>query len=155
LYVRDVSIDRWATTEGRYEGAKAEKARAVPALPPFDPTPFFAGHRSGGITMNTAVARRLALGDRIMWIGKDGYQPTGLGTIIRITAHEVEVRWDSDSLKRYRRAHLHNIRHVKLISETVETRRQPHNHVESVHFREKFARYVRQRARQDHDTLLR
>jgi hypothetical protein len=30
--------------------------------------------------MNTAVARRLALGDREDWIGKDGYQPTGLAT---------------------------------------------------------------------------
>ena len=86
--------------------------------------------------MNTAVARRLTLGDRIVWIGKDGYQPTGVGTITRITAHEVEVHWDGDSLKRYRRAHLHNIRHVELISETTGTRRQPHNRVESVHFRE-------------------
>jgi hypothetical protein len=50
------------------------------ALPPIDQTPPFAGHQSGGIVMNTAVARRLALGDREDWIGKDGYQPTGLAT---------------------------------------------------------------------------
>jgi len=71
--------------------------------------------------MNTAVARRLALGDSVVWIGKDGYQPTGLGTITRLTAHEVEVRWDSETVMRYRRAHLHNFRHVKFASETVES----------------------------------
>ena len=63
--------------------------------------------------MNTAVARRLALGDRVIWMGKDGYQPSGLGTITRITAHEVEVRWDGENLIRYRRVHLHNLRHMK------------------------------------------
>jgi hypothetical protein len=68
--------------------------------------------------MNTAVARRLALGDRVIWTGKDGYQPAGPGTITRITVHEVDVRWDGAALKRYRRADLHNLRHVKLISET-------------------------------------
>jgi hypothetical protein len=71
--------------------------------------------------MNTAVARRLTFGDRVVWIGKDGYQSTGLGTITRITAHEVEVRWDSETVMRYRRVHLHNLRHVKPISETVES----------------------------------
>jgi hypothetical protein len=87
--------------------------------------------------MNTAVARRLALGDRVVWIGKDGYQPTGLGTITRITAHEVEVRWDGETVTRYRRAHLHNLRHAKLISETVESgRRSAHNSPETFHFRE-------------------
>jgi hypothetical protein len=74
--------------------------------------------------MNTAVARRLALSDSVVWIGKDGYQPTGLGTITRITAHEVEVRWDGGTVTRYRRAHLHNLRHVKLISETVDNGRR-------------------------------
>ena len=64
--------------------------------------------------MNTAVARRLALGDRVVWIGGDGCQPSGAGTITRITAHEVEVRWDGGTVIRYRRAHLHNLRHVKL-----------------------------------------
>ena len=64
--------------------------------------------------MNTAVARRLALGDRVVWISGDGYQPSGAGTITRITAHEVEVRWDGGIVTRYRRAHLHNLRHVKL-----------------------------------------
>jgi hypothetical protein len=63
--------------------------------------------------MNTAVARRLALGDRVSWIGDDG-RPSGPGTISRITAHEVEVRWDGGAVTRYRRAHLHNLRHVKL-----------------------------------------
>jgi hypothetical protein len=74
--------------------------------------------------MNTAGARRLALGDRVVWNGMDGYQPAGPGTITRITAHEVEVRWDDGTVTRYRRAHLHNLRHVKLISETVESGRK-------------------------------
>ena len=67
----------------------------------------------GGL-MNTAAARRLALGDRVMWITKDDNQSTGLGTITRITAHEVEVRWDSETMMRYRRAHLQNLRHVNM-----------------------------------------
>jgi hypothetical protein len=74
--------------------------------------------------MNTAVARRLALGDRVVWIGSDGYQPAGPGTITRISVHEVDVRWDGGTLKRYRRVHLHNFRHVTVISETVEDRRE-------------------------------
>jgi hypothetical protein len=68
--------------------------------------------------MNTAVARRLASGDRVVWISQDGYQPAGPGTITRITAHEVEVRWDGGRAMRYRRAHLHNLRHLSFISET-------------------------------------
>jgi hypothetical protein len=73
--------------------------------------------------MNTAVARRLALGDRVAWIGKDDCQFAGLGTITRITVHEVEVRWDCETVMRYRRAHLHNLRRVKPISETVKSGR--------------------------------
>ncbi|MET0631821.1 MAG: hypothetical protein ABWY92_13245 [Xanthobacteraceae bacterium] len=74
--------------------------------------------------MNTAVARRLALDDRVAWIGKDGYQPAGLGTITRVTAHDVQVRWDGGTVTRYRRAQLHNLRHAKLIFETVESGRR-------------------------------
>ena len=70
--------------------------------------------------MNTAVARRLALDDRVAWIGNDGYQPAGLGTITRVTAHDVQVRWDGGTVTRYRRAQLHNLRHVRFLSETVE-----------------------------------
>ena len=70
--------------------------------------------------MNTAVARRLASGDRVVWIGKDGYQPAGPGTITRITAHAVEVRWHGGRVTRYRRAHLHNLRHVTLTSEAAQ-----------------------------------
>jgi hypothetical protein len=68
------------------------------------------------MVMNTALARRLALGERVVWVGKDGEQPTGPGTITRITAHEVEVRWDGATARRYRRAHLHNLRHAQFIS---------------------------------------
>ena len=63
--------------------------------------------------MNTAVARRLALGDRVVWIGKDDYQPSGPGTITRITAHQVEVLWEDETARRYRRTQLHNLRHSK------------------------------------------
>jgi hypothetical protein len=62
----------------------------------------------------------VASGDRVVWIGRDGDQPTGPGTITRISAHAVEVRWDCARTTRYRRAHLQNLRHVKLVSETVE-----------------------------------
>src|SRR5262249_48872245 len=61
------------------------------------------GRSIGGIVMNTAVARRLALGDRVVWIGKDDYQPSGPGTITRITAHQVEVLWEDETARRYRR----------------------------------------------------
>ena len=67
--------------------------------------------------MNTAVARRLALGDRVVWVGKNDYQPSGPGTITRITAHQVEVLWEDETASRYRRAQLHNLRHAKLICE--------------------------------------
>jgi hypothetical protein len=66
--------------------------------------------------MNTALARRLALGHRVIWMGKDDCQPSGPGTIIRITAHQVEVLWEGETAKRYRRAQLYNLRHVKLTS---------------------------------------
>ena len=71
--------------------------------------------------MNTAMARRLALGDRVVWIGKEACQPAGLGTITRITAHAVEVRWDSGAGTRYRRAQLHQLRHANLGFGTAES----------------------------------
>jgi len=67
--------------------------------------------------MNTAVARRLALGDRGVWVGKNDHQPSGPGTITRITAHQVEVLWEDETARRYRRTQLHNFRHTKLICE--------------------------------------
>jgi hypothetical protein len=70
--------------------------------------------------MNTAVARRLALGDRVVWVDKNDHQPSGPGTITRITAHQVEVSWEDETARRYRRTQLHNIRHMNLVSDTVE-----------------------------------
>jgi len=67
--------------------------------------------------MNTALARRLALGDRVTWAGKNDYQPSGPGTITRITAHHVEVLWEGETARRFRRTQLHNLRHWKLICE--------------------------------------
>jgi hypothetical protein len=86
--------------------------------------------------MNTAVARRLALGDCVVWISKDDYQPSGPGTITRITAHqvEVEVLWEDETARRYRRAQLHHLRHVNLISAAGEPRCQPPSRFESVSF---------------------
>jgi hypothetical protein len=97
--------------------------RAVPEASPIDR--HFLG-RSGGIIMNTAMARRLALGDRVIWMGRDACQPSGPGTIMRITAHQVEVLWEGETAKRYRRAQLHNLRHEKLISAAAEPRCAPH-----------------------------
>lgn len=105
---------------GPLEGATAEKGRAVPWAPPIDPTSL--GDLFGGIVMNTAVARRLALGDRVIWMCKDDCQPSGPGTITRITAHQVEVLWEGATARRYRRAQLHNLLHVKLISAAAEPR---------------------------------
>jgi hypothetical protein len=65
--------------------------------------------------MNTAIARRLLLGDRVIWVGYDDYKPSGSGTITRITAHQIEVCWEDETARRYRRAQLHNFRHVKPI----------------------------------------
>jgi hypothetical protein len=84
--------------------------------------------------MNTALARRLALGDRVIWMGKDDCQPSGPGTIIRITAHQVEVLWEGETARRYRRAQLYNLRHVKLISAAAEPRCKPPNRLESASF---------------------
>lgn len=64
--------------------------------------------------MNTAMARRLALGERVVWIGGEACRPTGVGTITRITAHVVEVHWDSGAGTRYRRAQLHHLRHAHI-----------------------------------------
>jgi len=47
--------------------------------------------------MNTAVVRRLALGDCVVWVGENDYQPGGPGTIISITAHQVEVLWENET----------------------------------------------------------
>ena|SRR5215831_4565922 len=71
--------------------------------------------RSGGIIMNTAMARRLALGDRVIWMGKDDCRRSGPGTITRITAHQIEVLWEGKTARRYRRAQLHLLRHEKLV----------------------------------------
>jgi hypothetical protein len=84
--------------------------------------------------MNTAMARRLALGDRVIWMGKDDYQPSGPGGVIRITAHQVEVLWEGEAAKRYRRPQLHNLRHTKLISAAVEPRCAPHYGLESASY---------------------
>ena len=103
--------------------------------------------------MNTAIARRLALGDRVIWMGKNDYQPSGSGTIIRITAHQVEVLWERETAKRYRRAQLHNLRHEKLISAAAEPRCKPHHRLESASFAGVCV--VRPAAKQDQDILLR
>src|SRR5262245_35483152 len=82
---------------------------------------FLCRQSTGGIIMNTAIARRLTLGDRVIWMGKDDCH-SGPGTIIRITAHQVEVLWEGETATRYRRAHLHNLRHEGLISAAAESR---------------------------------
>ena len=81
--------------------------------------------------MNTAMARRLVLGDRVIWMGREDCQPGGPGTIIRITPHQVEVLWEGETARRYRRAQLHNLRHQELISAAAESRRTPHRGFES------------------------
>jgi len=107
----------------------------------------------GGIIMNTAMARRLVLGDRVIWMGKDDCQPSGPGTITRITAHQIEVLWEGEAARRYRRAQLHNLRHVKLISAVVDPRCEPHNCLDSASF--VGACVIRPAAKQVQDILLR
>jgi hypothetical protein len=119
-------------TAGRYEGAIAEKA--VPSLSVAAHRSCFLRGRSGGIVMNTAMARRLALGDRVIWMGKEDCQPSGPGTITRISAHQVEVLWEDETARRYRRTQLHNLRHVKLISAAADPRCRAHNRLESASF---------------------
>jgi hypothetical protein len=94
--------------------------RAVPEASPIDPA-FLSGDRLGGVVMNTAMSRRLALGDRVIWTGKEDCQPSGPGTITRITAHQVEVKWEGEIARRYRRTQLHNLRHVKLFSAAADS----------------------------------
>ena len=85
----------------------------------------FAEINPGGIIMNTAMARRLALGDRVVCVGKN--QPSAPGTITRITANQVEVLWEGASARRYRRKQLHNLRHRKLICESPNPNEKPEN----------------------------
>ena len=103
----------------------------MPEASPID-LPFLG--RSGGIIMNTAMARRLALGDRVIWMGNNACQPNGCGTVIRITAHQVEVLWEDETAKRYRRAQLHNLRHEKLISAAAKPRCTPYYGLESASY---------------------
>src|SRR5438045_6255582 len=105
---------------------RRHSGKAVPfrVLSPIGPL-FFRGRSSGAIIMNTALARRLALGDRVIWMGKDDCQPSGPGTIIRITAHQVEVLWQGKTARRYRRGQLYNLRHVKLMSAAAELAASP------------------------------
>jgi hypothetical protein len=84
-------------------------------------------------------------------MGKDDCQPSGSGTIIRITAHQVEVLWEGETARRYRRAQLYNLRHVKLIS-TMADRCEPHNCLESASF--VGACMVRPAAKQDQDIFV-
>ena len=102
--------------------------------------------------MNTAVARRLALGDRVIWMGKDDCQPSGPGTITRITAHQVEVLWKGATARRYRRAQLHNLLHVNYLCGGGASL-QAHNRIESGSF--VGVCLVRPAAKQDQDILLR
>jgi hypothetical protein len=81
--------------------------------------------------MNTALARRLALGDRVIWMGKDDYQPSGPGTITRITAHQIEVLWEGEPARRYRRGQLLLLRHEKLIFRGGGSSLQAHSRLES------------------------
>jgi hypothetical protein len=48
-------------------------------------------------------------------MGKDDCQRSGPGTITRITAHQIEVLWEGETARRYRRAQLHLLRHEKLV----------------------------------------
>jgi len=77
-------------------------------------------------------------------MGKDDCQPSGPGTITRITAHQVEVLWERATARRYRRAQLHNLLHVKLTSAAAEPYWKPHNRSTATASWE-FAWYVLQR----------
>jgi hypothetical protein len=111
-------LDRWRRTEP-LRRLHSGKGRAVPERLHVDPPSL--ADQSGASSLNTAMARRLTLGDRVVWIGKD-YDPSGPGTITRITAHQVEVRWEDETARRYRRAQLHNLRHRKLVCVLNEAR---------------------------------
>ena len=112
-------LDGWASHTGRCEGATAEKAVPFPSAARRSSL----ADQSGGIIMNAAMARRLALGDRVVWVGKN--QPSAPGTITRITAHQVEVLWEGETARRYRRKQLHNLRHRKLICESPNPNEKP------------------------------
>jgi hypothetical protein len=86
-------------------------------------------------------------------MGKDDCQPSGPGTITRITAHQVEVLWEGETARRYRRSQLYNLRHVKLIFVVAEPRCKPHSRLESASFMRACA--ARPAAKQDQDILLR
>jgi hypothetical protein len=103
--------------------------------------------------MNTAIARRLSLGDRVIWMGNDDCKPRGPGTITRITAHQIEVWWEGQTAPRYRRAQLHNLRHVKPISAAADPRGEPHDLLETAN--RLGVCVVRSAAKHDQNIMLR
>src|SRR5215471_4706984 len=113
----------WPSPCGPLRRCHSGKGRAVPDRPPAN-RPSLAD-QSGGIIMNTAMARRLALGDRVVRVGKN--QPSAPGTITRITAHQVEVLWEGETARRYRRKQLHNLRRRTLICESPNPNEKPEN----------------------------
>jgi hypothetical protein len=74
------------------------------------------GQHEHGSRSQTDIRRSRGL-DQQRWLSAGS-----TGTIARITVHEVEVRWDSGALKRYRRAQLYNLRHVNIMHAGAECR---------------------------------
>src|SRR5262249_16096198 len=66
---------------------------------------------------NTAVARRLAFGGRVVLVGKNGYQPRGPGPVTPITGHQVEGLWEEETARGHRRPQLYKFRKTRLVSE--------------------------------------
>ena len=114
---------------GPLRGRHSGKGSAIPKR--CRPSILLSSRAIRGIVMNTALARRLAF---VIWVGKDDCQPSGPGTITRITAHQVEVLWEGETARRYRRAQLHNLRCVRLISAAADPRCRLHNRLESASF---------------------
>src|ERR1700704_3516180 len=90
----EISNPECSRIAGRRDVVRCAGATGRGGLPvpkrcrPSIPAPPVVGHQLGdgckgiasrGIIMNTAVARRLALQDRGVWIGNDDNQPMGIG----------------------------------------------------------------------------
>ena len=144
------NIDRWATSRAA-KRRRSGKGRAVPWASPIDPTSL--GDLIGGIVMNTAVARRQRWPTASFGWARTIASPADPARLPASLLIRLRCCGRGATARRYRRAQLHNLLHVKLISAAAEPHCKPHNRIVSGSF--VGVCLVHPAAKQDQDILLR